>query len=260
MTYAEDSAYGLMMIVKGAVKVIKEDQQSLDAKVGFKVFPQDTIVTGAESRAKIVMSDRNIINVLPDTKLKIEQYINNGVDKNVKLELLEGKIRNNVEQKYDNDKNKFEVKTATAIAGVRGTQFITSFDKNTLKTQIVTLKGEVTFKGLDSKTNTTTESVVVKKGESSSSSDQGAPPEPPKKMAPAEFKKIENESVVKKEPPPGSTDAVTKQPPPPPPPNQIKEEIKQIISNVERKDNTMGDTNKQNLNKPAKVNVVPQQQ
>jgi len=255
--WATENSYGMIMIVKGNVKVIKIDEQMLDAKLGLKVFPQDIIVTGKNSRAKIVMSDRNIINVLPDTKLKIEQYVNNENEKNVKLELLEGKIRNNVEQKYDNDKNKFEVKTATAIAGVRGTQFITSFDKIKLKTEVVTLKGEVSFKGIDFKTNTVTDPVIVKRGESSSSG-QGAAPEAPKKIAPADFKKIENESVVKKEVN-ASTHGIGQQPSTGAPPNQIKNEVKQIISNIERKDNVMGDTLKQNLNKPAKVKVVPEQ-
>lgn len=258
--FAED-VYGLLMIIKGDVKINKTDNQVLDAKIGSKVFPQDTIITGKDSRAKIVMSDRNIINVLPDTKLKIAQYINNATEKNVRLDLIEGKVRNNVEQKYDNDKNKFEVVTPTAVAGVRGTQFITSFDKTTFKTAIVTLKGEVTFRGVDVKTNTTTEAVVVKKGESSTL-DQDAPqPEPPKKIPPVEFKKIDNESAVKKDPQPGTeSGGKSLAPPPSGTQSQVKNEIKQIISNIETQDNAISDTTKQIINKPAKVKVVPQQQ
>lgn len=256
-----DDVYGLLMIVKGDVKINKVDSQVLDAKIGAKVFPQDTIITGKDSRAKIVMSDRNIINVLPDTKLKIAQYVNNAAEKNVRLDLIEGKVRNNVEQKYDNDKNKFEVVTPTAVAGVRGTQFITSFDKATFKTAIVTLKGEVTFRGVDVKSNTTTEAVVVKKGESSALDQGSAQPEPPKKVPPIEFKKIDNESAVKKDPPPGSENGGKSSPPPPPgTQSQVKNEIKQIISNIETQDNAISDTTKQIINKPAKVKVVPQQQ
>ncbi|MES2802123.1 MAG: hypothetical protein V4654_06495, partial [Bdellovibrionota bacterium] len=73
--FAEE-AYGLLMIVKGQVQVVKMKTQAVGAKVGSKVYPLDTIITGKDSRAKIVMSDRNIINVLPETKLRIDQYIN----------------------------------------------------------------------------------------------------------------------------------------------------------------------------------------
>lgn len=122
-TYA---ANGMFMVVKGDVKVSGSGGAAVVAKVGTKVNQGDQIITGLDSRAKIVMSDRNIINISPNTKVVIEEYINDAKSKNVKLGLLEGKIRTNVEQKYDNDKNKFEIRTPTAVAGVRGTQFITS--------------------------------------------------------------------------------------------------------------------------------------
>ncbi|MFN3696226.1 MAG: FecR domain-containing protein [Pseudobdellovibrio sp.] len=253
--------YGLLMIVKGEVKITKSDNQTTDAKIGGKVFVQDTIVTGKDSRAKIVMSDRNIINVLPDTKLRISSYLNNGSEKNVRLDLIEGKVRNNVEQKYDNDKNKFEVVTPSAVAGVRGTQFITSFDKGTFKTAIITLKGEVSFRGIDLKTNAPTEAVVVKKGETSSLDQSSVQPEAPKKVPPVEFKRIENESVIKKESPNGADGSGRNaNQPPPPKQSQVKNEIKQIISNIDTQDNAISDTKKQIINKPAKVKIEPQQQ
>jgi hypothetical protein len=246
---AEES-YGLLMIVKGQVQIVKQKTAPVNAKVGGKVFPQDTIVTGKDSRAKIVMHDRNIINVLPETKLRIDQYISNLKEKNVRLSLLEGKVRANVEQKYDDDENKFEIRTPSAVAGVRGTQFMTSYKRSTNMTGITTFRGEVSFRGLDTKSNKMSDPVLVKKGESSENVD-GKAPGTPVKLNPVELKKVEGESVVKKEErPQGDSQQAGVLPPPP------KNEISQITDIRNRNDNLLGDSAKNIINKPAKVNII----
>ena len=72
---------GLIMVVKGDIKVTSKDGKTEAAKVGKKVSQGDTIVAGPDARAKIVMSDKNVINVSPDTKIVIEKYENDGKDK-----------------------------------------------------------------------------------------------------------------------------------------------------------------------------------
>lgn len=161
------ASQGLFMVVKGTVKTISKDNLETPAKVGTKVFAGDTVITDTDSRAKIVMSDRNVINISPNTKMKIEEYISDTKNKNVKISLLEGKIRNNVEQKYDNDKNKFEVKTPNAVAGVRGTQFITSYYDSNKTTEVITLNGRVEFRSLSSDGRPNATATTVKKGERS---------------------------------------------------------------------------------------------
>ncbi|MGZ3773691.1 MAG: FecR family protein [Pseudobdellovibrionaceae bacterium] len=198
MTTYADAMHGIFMVVKGEVSVKSANQQKPKVKVGDKVFPGDVVECGADGRAKIVMSDRNVINISPDTKLEIQKYENNGTSKNVELNLLQGKVRNNVEQKYDGEKNKFLVKTPTAVAGVRGTQFFTSFDPGTRITSVVTLRGAVTLAPANV-TNGNAKPVVVKKGESTSMA-PGSNPEPPKAMPKEELKKIDQESTASASP------------------------------------------------------------
>ena len=259
------TSFGVLMVVKGSVKIFKKDDTSTDARISSKVFPEDTVVTGKDSRAKIVMSDRNIINVLPETKLRIDQYINNEKEKNVRLSLIQGKVRNNVEQKYDNEKNRFELKTPTAVAGVRGTQFITSFDKLTNKTEIVTLKGEVAFQGLDVASNKLTEPVVVKKGETSQNQEVGAPPATPTRIDPIELKKIENESAVRKEPVTGLAPAGTAPSSPSSGADNTtvpSDDLKTVVDDIKKgaADTTLNNALPGIIDKsPAKVIVTPQQ-
>lgn len=188
--------YGLFMVVKGDVKVAATGKAPPAAiKVGSKILPGETVISGPDSRAKIVMSDRNVINVSPSTTLKIEKYENDSKSgkKNVILNLDEGKARTNVEQKYDGDRNQFILKTPSAVAGVRGTEFVVSYSSATQMTQVVTLKGSVTFAPANAPAGSAP--VVVNKGESTSMAAGAAAPEAPKIVPKEELKKIDQEST-----------------------------------------------------------------
>ncbi len=193
--YSENQ-HGLFMVVKGDVKLVSGTKAPFPAKVGTKVLVGDVVTTGADSRAKIVMVDRNVINVSPDSKMQIAKYSSDATTgtKTVEIKLDEGKIRNNVEQSYDGEKSKFILKTPTAVAGVRGTQFVTSFSSKTQKTEVVTMKGQVTFASmLNGKI--VGKPVVVNKGETTASS-PGAPPEKPKTLPKNELKEIDKDSTA----------------------------------------------------------------
>ena len=136
---------GLFMVVKGSVKVISgKDKSTNIAKVGSKVFSGDTVVTEKDSRAKIVMADRNVLQLSPDTKFEITNYKTSEVEseRTAQLALMQGKVRAQVEQKYG-EKNKFEMRTPTAVAGVRGTQYVVQYNPTTAMTSIMVMSGKV---------------------------------------------------------------------------------------------------------------------
>jgi hypothetical protein len=189
--------FGTFVLVKGKVFIEATDTTRAEAKVNSKIFEGQMVVTENDSRAKIVMSDRNIINVLPNTKLKIEKYKTSAREKNVSLNLIEGRVRTNVEQDYDNKNNKFEVRTSTAVAGVRGTQFITSYDKSNQLTEVVTINGRVslmavTRAGMPKALHV---EVSVGRGEKVQITNDGNATDPVK-IPKQEFKNIELESNV----------------------------------------------------------------
>ena len=193
--FANTPMYGLFMVVKGDIKVKNLKNETAAVKVGSKIMPGETVMSGADSRAKIVMSDRNVFNVSPSTQFQITGYENDAKtgNKNVELNLIDGKVRSNVEQKYDGDKSKFQIKTPTAVAGVRGTQFVVSFDSASKISQVVTLRGAVSFASI-SPTGQIGTPVVVNKGESTSLNSGSTNPEPPKVMPKEELKQIDSES------------------------------------------------------------------
>lgn len=180
---AQNEISGTMMVVKGDIKVTSGKSGKTDpAKVGTKVYSGDTITSATESRAKIVMSDKNVLNISPDSKVTIAKYENDPAKdiRNVELKVDYGKVRAGVEQKYDGEKNKFNIRTPTAVAGVRGTDFITGFNPTTQQTRIVTFSGVVAA-GQPGPRGEILNPVFVKPG-MSTNVDQGKPPEPPRPM------------------------------------------------------------------------------
>lgn len=193
LTVHAQSVTGVMMVVKGDIKVTSKDGKTEAAKVGKKVTEGDTITSGPDSRAKIVMSDKNVINVSPDSKIVIEKYENDGkASKNVELNVLYGKVRASVEQKYDGDKSKFNVKTPSAVAGVRGTDFLAGYNPGTRTATVTTFSGSVAL-GQAGPGGSITNPVFVNAGQMSQVT-LGKMPEAPKAVPKDELNKMNGDT------------------------------------------------------------------
>ncbi len=147
-TSLAQSVHGVFNVVKGEVKVKSaRDGKVQVARVGARVFPKDTVITGKDARAKIVMVDKNVINVSPESEIVFENYEYKPSEnkKNVTLNVIYGKVRSKVEQKYDGKTSQFQVKTPSAVAGVRGTDFLASYSSSSRATNVVTFEGKVDF-------------------------------------------------------------------------------------------------------------------
>lgn len=191
-----NEANGIMMVVKGDIKVTSlKDGKTEAAKVGKKVYSGDSITAGPDSRAKVVMSDKNILNISPDSKVVIEKYTNDpkSDSRSVELKVEYGKVRAQVEQKYDGEKNKFNIKTPTAVAGVRGTDFITGFNRQTRQSSIVTFSGMVAV-GTPGPKGEILNAVFVRPGQTTNVG-EGKTPEPPKALPKDDLNNMNQESA-----------------------------------------------------------------
>lgn len=192
LALAEDMN-GVFMVVKGEVTVTGKDNKVEPAKVGKKVVQGDTISAGKEGRAKIVMADKNVLNISPETQIKIEKYENDGKDKkNVELNVLYGKVRASVEQKYDGEKSKFNIKTPSAVAGVRGTDFLTGYNPSTKAMSVITFAGSVAV-GTAGAGGAIVNPVFVNPGQMTEAKAGGAPSKP-QAMPKEEMQKLNNET------------------------------------------------------------------
>lgn len=207
-------AHGVFRVVKGkvSVKSARTGQKSR-ARLGSKVLPGDVIETEKDSRAKIVMVDNNEINISPESQIKIEKYEFDPSQgkKDVLLNVIYGKVRSKVEQKYDGRTSKFQVKTKSAVAGVRGTDFITGFTPATDTSQVVTFEGRVDF-GLPGPNGEILNPVQVVPGQMSEIVSGGI--KPPKAIPRLNLEKMDTESNAETAESP-SADGGTQAPPPP---------------------------------------------
>lgn len=142
-----NGVHGILRVVKGDVQIKSATGAMSKAKIGGKVFPKDVVITGKDSRAKIVMVDNNEINVSPESQIEFKNYEfdPNAGKKDVLLNVIYGKVRSKVEQKYDGKTSHFQIKTPSAVAGVRGTDFITGYDRASRSSTVVTFHGRVEF-------------------------------------------------------------------------------------------------------------------
>lgn len=186
---------GVLRVVKGDVQIKSaKTGQTAKARIGEKVYPKDVVITGKDSRAKIVMVDNNEINVSPESQIEIQHYEfdPNAGKKDVLLNVIYGKVRAKVEQKYDGKTSKFQVKTPSAVAGVRGTDFLTSYNKFDHSSQVVTFRGAVEF-GLPGANGAILNPVSVTPGKSSSVA-AGGPPSAPANMSKSDLAKMDNDT------------------------------------------------------------------
>jgi flagellar biosynthesis GTPase FlhF len=186
---AYSQVVGQVMVVKGDSKLIR-DSELVALKVGVKIFGGDVIKTGSDGRVKVVMNDKNVLTISTDSEITIAKYDNN----NVLLDLSKGKIRAEVNQRYDGENRTFNVKTPTTVAGVRGTDFLTAFDKLSGISKVTTFAGAVAVGNLGSN-GKILNAVYVKPGEQTTVS-PGAPPSAPIKASTEDLKSDQEQTVL----------------------------------------------------------------
>lgn len=134
---------GKVTILKGQV-FIERGGQKIQVKKDDTILESD-IIESETGTARITMIDSNLVDVYPRSKVEIAKYVYkpNEDQKEVELKVDFGKIKSTVNQKYDGAKNKFQVKTPSAVAGVRGTVFTAEYDRIKKTSRVVTIEGLV---------------------------------------------------------------------------------------------------------------------
>lgn len=107
------------------------------------VYPLDTIITSVRSRVKLLMNDDSVLNIGENAKLVVKDYsLVEANDKRVSvMKLVVGTVRVLVGRVFRGSESRFQIETPTAIAGLKGTDFIVS--ANEKESEIVTITGEV---------------------------------------------------------------------------------------------------------------------
>lgn len=144
---------GEVILAVGKVSVRRaEEQGEKPLTNGMQLIRGDEIVTGADGRVRVRFPELSEIFVNPNTNLRIDEATGTASEpkRHVLMQLMKGKVRSRVTGRYDSSESRFEVRTKAAVAGVRGTDFVTSFEPGPMQwtTEVRTISGEVRLKGV----------------------------------------------------------------------------------------------------------------
>ena len=118
-------AAGRLVIANGKVSIVgTAPHAERAAHANDAVFRGDTVMTGAASGAKLLFTDQTIMDLGPESSLKVDEYALRNIEDRVGLfSLLYGKLRTLVTKSVSGDGN-YSIKTQDSIMGVRGTEFM----------------------------------------------------------------------------------------------------------------------------------------
>jgi hypothetical protein len=130
----------ILMIFGEAIVIHGEASQGYKVRKDLPVYNKDVLITQAKARLRISLNDGSMTTLAADTKLAINKsaYDPEKKERSTFLGMEAGKARFWAVKMKDFKNSEFKVKTKTAVAGVRGSDFVIAAS-DTL-TEVTTLK------------------------------------------------------------------------------------------------------------------------
>lgn len=124
---AVPSFIGQLRVAQG--KVFKRSGQKLtEVYSGERFFEGNSLVTGKDSMAKIMMVDESIVSLGPEGEIRFNKFsFKDTENRNCEYELIKGQLRGNVPQKLKTGSISFKTKFSTM--GIRGTQILVNHQR-----------------------------------------------------------------------------------------------------------------------------------
>ncbi len=124
---AVPSFIGQLRLAQG--KVFKRAQGKLiEVYSGERFFEGNALVTGKDSKAKMMMVDESIVSLGPEGEILFKKFsFKDKENRTCEYELIKGQLRGNVPQKLKAGSINFKTKYSTM--GIRGTQILVNHQK-----------------------------------------------------------------------------------------------------------------------------------
>lgn len=168
---------GTVAIARGAAELVRGGAAAAGA-VGANVYSGDELRTG-DGQMRVVFRDDSVLDLHEHTTLVVDQQVfDPGAGRFTSLmKLLTGKARALVSSYYGTPGASYEVETPTAVAGVRGTTFVVSYDADRDATQVIGIEGRIQVRSLAARLGDTVY-VTAKEGTTVLRGQAPTPPEP----------------------------------------------------------------------------------
>ncbi len=119
-------AVGEVTEVTGTVEVIRTSGSAKEkAKYKLPIYAGDEVATGGDGRVKIHLTDDSVLALSPGTRMRVDSHVVKTQEqaRTSTISLLKGTVLTLVGKVFSGSGSNYEVKTPTAVAGVRGTYF-----------------------------------------------------------------------------------------------------------------------------------------
>jgi FecR-like protein len=115
------------------------------AAIGAPIERGDQLRTGKPGRFKIVFQDDSVLSVSEQSLVVVNEQVFDPASNKARsyFDLIHGKLNSIVSDYYGRPGSSYQVKTATAVAGVRGTEFSVSYDPDDEITEVLGFNGKV---------------------------------------------------------------------------------------------------------------------
>lgn len=135
---------GTVAAVEGQAR-IERAAEAVDVHVGTAVQLGDVLVTGPDGKLRVVFQDDSVLTLSADSRVTVDDSIFDPAQRTARslFGLLRGKVNAAVSEYYRQRGNAYEIRTETAVAGVRGTEFAMWFDPEAERTEVVAIEGTV---------------------------------------------------------------------------------------------------------------------
>lgn len=149
-TLAPESAKAQLIIDSGTVQIKHAGESWTSAEDGMDLYQSDSVKTGEDSSATIILFGSSIIRLDSNTEVTLQEIIQQEEETSVKIKQDAGRTWNTVMKISGIDD--YEVQTPTTVASVRGTTFDVTVDNESGISIVNVIKGAVNVTGTDNGT------------------------------------------------------------------------------------------------------------
>jgi len=135
---------GTVASVQGTAEIGRGDRWTA-AAAGSAIAQGDRLRTGNPGRARIVFQDDTVLTLNEDTEVVLDESVFQPDQGSVRslTNLVRGAVNAVVSEYYTNRGSDYTIRTATATAGVRGTEFIVSYFPERGLAEVIGISGRV---------------------------------------------------------------------------------------------------------------------
>ncbi len=103
-----------------------------------EIHVNDQITTGKDGRVRILFVDDSVVSLAENSKLRVSKQVYNPAARQREsvMDLFRGRVRSVVSRFLNTQMNRFEIRTPTAVAGVRGSIVVVGHDTETNTSEV----------------------------------------------------------------------------------------------------------------------------